>query len=259
MSQSTVHRGTAAALAAAVLLLVGCTAGHPVTKISHPAAGNHLLVRTPVPAGKGTVRAFIAKLQAHAAAPFEAKYLFGADKVPAVIVYAIRPPDVLFSESPMDVNAPRTRIVVNGSGEFRCIQRGTGQAQWTCRQLSKAGAAAQNKNFAVYTAAYWATYLKKVARAATKITRFTMRPDAPPTIVKRARAGGMDCIGFRAGSSGISTICAAAPGILGSVILCRGPGFPMEWYSTSPPASLFQLPPGAKVTMLKGGRQPRAA
>jgi hypothetical protein len=36
----------------------------------------------------------------------------------------------------------------------------------------------------------------------------------------------------------------------------RGPtGFRMEWYITSPPASLFRLPPGATVTRLKPGQQ----
>jgi hypothetical protein len=262
----TGQRGTAAALAAAVLLLLaGCTAGHPVTKISQPVtshhrvASRHLLASTPVPAGKGTVAAFIAKLQAHAATPFEAKYLFGAGKVPATIVYAVRPPDgLLFAESPMS-GKNRTQIVVNGSGEYRCI-RPVGQAQWVCQRLSEASAATQNKTFAIYTAAYWASYLKQVARGAmAKITTFTMPPNAPPWIRERIRDAAMNCIGFRAAKSGISTVCAAAPGILGSVLLCRGHSFPMEWYKTSPPASLFRLPPGARVIGLKGGQQPRAA
>jgi hypothetical protein len=254
MNLSTGHRGTAAALAGAVLLggLAGCGAGHAVTRISHRGARNHPLASTLVAAGKGTVAAFIAKLQARPATPFAAKYLIsGMD--PPVVTYAVRPPgQLLFSESPIVGKGRRTRIVVNGSGEYRCTQRGTGAARWTCQQLSAASAAAQNKNLAVYTAAHWATFLKKVAlAAAAKTTTFTMRADAPPTIGKGAHAGRMSCLGFRSAGTGISTICAAAPGILGSVILCRGPiSFVLERYVTSPPASLFQLPPGAKIIKL---------
>src|SRR5215472_5011345 len=134
MSPSTGQRGTTAALAAAVLL-AGCTAGHTVTKVSHPAAGSHSVASTtgagnhraasaPVAAGKGTVGAFIAKLQAGAATPFEATYI-GFGKVPADIVYAVRPPDgLLFRDSTLaGGEARRTEIVANGSGEYRCVQR----------------------------------------------------------------------------------------------------------------------------------------
>lgn len=268
MSLMTSHRGTAA-LAAGVLLgglaLAGCSAGHAVRKIHHPVAGNdpvagnHLVASTPVTNGKGTVGAFIARLQAAAATPFEAKYLSGG-RVLTVIFYAVRPPDgLLFSESPIVPNGRRIELVKNGSGEYRCTRRGTGQAQWTCQQLTEAGVTAQNKSFASYTAAYWATYLQKVALAArtkaTTFTAFTMPPDAPPTIGKRDRAGPMSCIGFRTAGFGVSTVCAPAPGILGSVFLCQGSvTAPMEWYTTSPPASLFQLPPGAKVTRLNAGQ-----
>lgn len=264
MRQST-SRGGAAALAVAVLLgglcQAGCTgvptARKPAHRVTGAPAADVVAPRGTAPAawmaagtaaGKTVIDSFIARLQAHPATPFEVKYPFGAGKVPAVIFYAVRPPDgLLFSESPVSGKS-RTRIVVNGSGEYRCVQR-TGQARWACQQLTEAGAAAQAKTFAIYTAAYWATYLKNVVRTAgTRVTTLTMRPDAPPTIGKPARAGPMDCIGFRTPGFGVSTICAAAPGILGSVSICQHSiTIPMEWYTTSPPASLFQLPPGAKV------------
>lgn len=260
MSLVTGYRGIGAAVAVAVLMgapgLAGCGAGHAASKVSHPAAGNHPVAGTMAAGGKGTVGAFIAKLQARTATPFEAKYL-RTGKAPAVIVYAVRPPDgLLFSESPIAGRGRRIRVVVNGSGEYRCIQRRTGQAQWTCQQLTGASAAAQNKNFAIYTAAYWATYLKKLPLAArARATTSTMPADAPLTIGKGARAGAMNCIGFRTPGFGVSTICAAAPGILGSVFLCQGSTtIPMEWYTTSPPASLFQMPPGARVAGLKAGQ-----
>jgi len=86
-----------------------------------------------------------------------------------------------------------------------------------------------------------------------------MPANQPPTVRKDARGEGMSCLGFRAAGTGISSVCAAAPGILGSVILCQGPtSFLMEWYVTSPAASLFQLPPGAKI-IGQGAQQRRAA
>lgn len=278
MSPKTGHH-TAAAVAGAVLLaglvLAGCTAGHAVKKASRlaastrppastrpaastRAAANHLVASTPAPAGKGTVGAFIANLQASPAKPFEVKYLLAGlirAKGPDMAVYAVRPPDgLLFSETSL-LGGGR-RIVVNGSGEYRCVQRGTGHGPWTCQQLSEASAATQARKFAVYTAAHWAAYLKKAAFAAgAKATTFTQPADAPPTVRKDARGEGMNCLGFRASRSGISTVCAAAPGILGSVLNCRGASFAMEWYITSPPASLFQLPSGAKVIRLNAGQQ----
>src|ERR1700751_4646256 len=85
MSLSTGHRGTAAALAGALLLgvlvLAGCEAGHAVTKIPHPVAGpplgasRYTVASTPVPGGKGALDAFVARLQAGAATPFEVKYV----------------------------------------------------------------------------------------------------------------------------------------------------------------------------------------
>jgi hypothetical protein len=285
MRLSTGHHGTAAALAAAVLLgaLAGCTGVTTARRPAHRVTGGTAPVgratggpavdivvprgtapRGTAPvgwvgvgtaAGKAAIGAFIARLQARAATPFEAKYLFGTGKVPGATLYAVRlPDDLLFAESP--IVGRGFRIVMNGSGEYRCVQRGTGQGQWACQQLSGASAAAQNRDFAIYTAAYWATYLKKLARgAAARISTSTMRADGPPTIMKRARAGEMNCLDFRTAGFGASTICAAAPGILGSVFLCQGSAtIPMEWYSTSPPASLFQLPPGATVTRLKAGQ-----
>jgi hypothetical protein len=148
--------------------------------------------------------------------------------------------------------------VVNGSGEFLCIQRGTGQARWTCQQLSQASAAAENKTFAIYTAAHWAAYLKTVALAAgTEVTMPAMPAAGSGMTSEGARDAQANCISFRAaGATGFSVICATAPGVLGSVVPCTGPtSFLLQSYNPAPPASLFQLPPGAKVTRLKAGKQ----
>lgn len=264
MSLVTSHHGTAAALAAAVLLgglaLTGCSAGHPVKKVSRPVAGKHLPAGIPVAGGKGTVGAFIAKLQARPARSFEAEYL-GGGKRSGLITYAFRPPDALLfgADTLQRGKDRRTRILVNGSGDYRCVQRGTRHAPWTCQQLTEASAAAQIGDFAVYTTAHWVTYLKAALAAGATATTFTSRVYAPPTFGNRARGDPMGCLSFRTAGTGSSMICAAAPGSLGPVILCKGStSFLLERYITSPPASLFQLPPGAKV-IGQGAQQPRAA
>jgi hypothetical protein len=264
MSPVTGQPGTAAALAAAVVLgglvLAGCTTGHTAKKAPHVGASSQAPARTAVAGPRGTLDGFIAKLQAGAATPFEAEYAYFG-KRPAMIVYAVRPPDgLLFEVIPLAGTGRRTQLVANGSGEYRCAQRGTGHAPWTCQQLSKASAAAQNKSFGIYTAAHWAAYLKTVTLATgAKVTTFTAPPNMAPIIGKGNPVAGMKCIGFRtAGLTGGSTICAAAPGILGSVVGCVNTSIVMHRYITSPPASLFRLPPGAKV-IGQGAQQPRAA
>jgi len=60
----------------------------------------------------------------------------------------------------------------------------------------------------------------------------------------------MSCVDFIAsGVAGTSTICTTAQGILGYVkVASDTTSFEITSYSTSPPASLFELPPGATVT-----------
>ena len=272
MSPVTGQRGTAAALAAAVLLgglvQAGCAAGHPGTKNPHAQAGshpttsnhtvasNHAVPGSSAAASRGTIDAFIATLQARAAMPFEAKYL-ASGKADPEIVYAARPGGLLFAETGLGRKVRRTELVVNGSGEYLC--KSSGHARWTCQQLGRAGAAVQNKTFGVYTAAHWAAYLKAVAFAAgAKVSTFTSRAVVPGLTGKDARhVVGMHCLNVRPpGRVDANMICAAAPGVLGPVVLCTGPtSFLLESYDPAPPASLFRLPPGARVTRLKPGQQ----
>jgi hypothetical protein len=60
----------------------------------------------------------------------------------------------------------------------------------------------------------------------------------------------MNCIDLVArGVTGSSTICSTAQGILGYVkVASNSTSFQITSYSSSPAASLFQLPPGATVT-----------
>ena len=60
----------------------------------------------------------------------------------------------------------------------------------------------------------------------------------------------MNCVDLVAhGVPGTSTICSTSQGILGYVkVASDSTSFQITNYSSSPSASLFQLPPGATVT-----------
>jgi hypothetical protein len=67
----------------------------------------------------------------------------------------------------------------------------------------------------------------------------------------------MTCVDFRAaGIHGVSTICTTSRGILGYVkVAGDSTSFQITSYTTAPPAALFQLPHGAKITHLKTGQK----
>jgi outer membrane murein-binding lipoprotein Lpp len=246
MSLTACHRGTATAVAGAVMLsglaLAGCGVVNEVNKISHTVASN-----------KATIDSFTAKLQSGAATPFEAKYVT-TGSTPATIVYAVQPPKgLLFKESSTSGgnSPPGTEIVVNSSGEYLCSPPGSGHARWTCQKLGKASAAVQNKIFGLYTALHWVAFLRTFALAAG------FAGDKVSTSTTTVNGFTMNCVDFRAsGIPGTSMICSTAQGILGYVKVADDPtSFQIKSYTTSPAAALFQLPAGAKITKLKAGQR----
>ena len=110
----------------------------------------------------------------------------------------------------------------------------------SCQKLGTADAAAQNQIFDIYTPSHWTTFLKDFSLAAglagDKVTSSTMT----------VNGFSMQCVDFDApGVPGTSTICTTAQGILGYVkVATDSTSFEIKSYSASPPASLFQLPPG---------------
>jgi hypothetical protein len=277
MSSISGSRGAAAALAGAILLgglcQAGCTGVSPARKPAHRGgtAASGTAVRVLVPPGNGPrgtapgvmmaagttdgkalIRSFIARLQPGAPTSFEAEYL-PAGRTARKIVYAVgRSGELLFQDTAL-LSGRGRQLVLTASGDYLC--RSPGHARWACQQLDQASAAAQRKAFAVYTAPHWAAYLKTVAFAAGARAA-TFRSANMPRIGKAAPDDGTNCIDVRpAGAVGFNVICAAAPGVLGSVVLCTGrTSFLLESYEPAPPASLFRLPPGATVTRLTAGQ-----
>jgi len=240
-------RRGASTIAAAVLtlgtLLTGCSIIRAVHKAAKTIEGN-----------KTTIDGFTSKIQSGPTKPFEVTYVTTGSS-PATIVYAVDPPSgVTFKDTTTTTGTTTTGsvgsldIIVNASGEYVCsppAAAGSGSASpTTCEKLGKATAAQENQIFDFYTPSHWITFLKDFSLAAgfagDKVTSSSMT----------VNGFGMSCVDFVAkGVPGTSTICTTSQGILGYVkVASDSTSFQIKSYSSSPDPSLFQLPPGAKVT-----------
>jgi hypothetical protein len=204
---------------------------------------------------KAIIDSFNTKLQANQATTFEATYVTTGSS-PATIVYAVHPPKgVAFDDTPTggSGNTSAAHLVVNQSGEFACTQgtaSGSGSSsQWTCDKLGTASASVQNQIFDFYTPSHWIGFLRGFSLAAGLVG------DKVTASTKTVNGFTMNCVDFVAtGVLGTSTICSTSQGILGYVkVAGDSTSFEIKSFTTSPPASLFDLPPGAKVTSSQGG------
>jgi hypothetical protein len=221
-----------AGLMALGALATGCSAINKVKQDVHTVEGN-----------KSTVDSFTKNLQSTTETPFEATYMTTGSS-PATVVYAVDPSSggLAFHETQTGASASNLQLIVNSSGEYACNQSGGGA--WSCQKLGKADAADQNKIFDIYTPSHWVSFLKGVSLVAglagDKVTSSTMS----------LNGFDMNCVDLVAhGVPGTSTICSTSQGILGYVkVASDSTSFQITNYSSSPSASLFQLPPGATVT-----------
>ncbi|HVA02684.1 MAG TPA: hypothetical protein VMU64_02970 [Acidimicrobiales bacterium] len=216
--------------------LTSCGVVSAVRKVEHAVKGN-----------MATIDTFTNKIKSSESTTFEATYLT-TGSAPATVVYAVQPPQGLtFETTPSGASSSTVHIIVNSSGEYSCSAAsgsGTPSGSVSCQKLGSADAAAQNQIFDLYTPAHWTTFLKDFSLAAglagDKVTSSTMS----------VNGFSMQCVDFNAsGVPGTSTICTTAQGILGYVkVATDSTSFEIKSYSASPPASLFQLPPGATIT-----------
>jgi hypothetical protein len=203
-----------------------------------------------VESNKSIIDAFTTKITAGENKAFQATYATTGSS-PTTIIYAVQPPKGLaFKETPTGGSAdssPTVDIIVNSSGEYACSHSGSGAGSsgaWSCERLPGTSATTENKIFDFYTPAHWVAFLRDFSLAAgiagDKVSSSTMTVNGFP----------MSCVDFRAsGVPGTSTICTTADGILGFVkVASDSTSFEIKSYSSSPQGSLFQLPPGAKVT-----------
>lgn len=223
--------------AAALLLVSGCSVINTVNSVRHAVEGN-----------KATIQAFTAGLKNSQAMPFEVTYVTTGSS-PATVVYAVQPPkEVAFKESAQgnSSGASGVNLVANATGEYSCSQSTPGSG-WSCEKLGTASAAAQNQLFNIYTPSHWVAFLTDFSIAAG------LAGDKVTTSSMSVNGFAMKCVDFNAkGIPGTSTICTTQQGILGYVkVASTSASFEIKSYTASPPASDFQLPPGA--TMVNPG------
>jgi hypothetical protein len=241
---ATFRRGRrpAAALAVAAMVAVsGCGAVNAINKIKNAVQGNEAIIDT-----------FAGRMAATSGLAYQATYT-ATGTSPGTVTYAVKPPKLLaFTLVPAVSDSVgglgRTDIVANASGGFSCALVPAPGSGWTCRKLGATAAAAKNKIVSFYTPSHWVTFLQDFSVAAG------FAGDKITTSAKTVNGIRLDCIGFRAsGVPGTSTLCTTSKGILGYVnVVTAAASFEIKSYSPSPPASLFALPRGAKVTRAKG-------
>lgn len=200
-------------------------------------------------ANQAVIDQFTTTLKAGQQPQFEANYVTTGSG-PSRVVYAVRPPgSLLFSAAQSGSGSPlnTARVIINPSGAYACA-RAPG-AGWVCDKLAKNSAAAQKKLLDFYTPAHWVAFLTELALTAgfagDKISRSTMTVNGFT----------MQCVDLRAtGVAGTSKICTTAQHLLGYVqVASVSTGFEIKSYSGSPPAALFDLPAGAKITKARTG------
>jgi hypothetical protein len=253
-------------LIAAAVALAGCSAISKVKTVAQDVNNN-----------RKTMDSFTTKIQSGEAKPFQATYVTSGDN-PTTVVYAVQPPTGLAftstpssgssaGSSPADStpadntpadDAPSVDIIVNSTGEYSCTPPDTsgsaGKGTWACQMLSPGDADSQNAIFDFYTPAHWVNFLKGFSLAAgfagDKVTSSTMT----------VNGFAMSCVDFTApGDPAESTICTTEQGILGYVkVAGDSTSFEIKSYSSSPDASLFELPPGATVTQVQVASSPAA-
>jgi hypothetical protein len=226
------------ALAICGLGISGCSVIKTVSRVVHNVEAN-----------KSTIDAFTTKMSSGEATAFQATYVTTGSS-PTTVVYAVQPPKGLaFKETPSTSNAdnPSVDIIVNSSGEFACTPPSSGSGStWSCDQFPAADATQENKIFDFYTPSHWVNFLRDFSLAAG------FAGDKVSSSKLTVNGFDMSCVDFRAsGVPGTSTICTTAQGILGYVkVASDSTSFEIKSYTASPQSSLFQLPPGAKVTVV---------
>jgi hypothetical protein len=220
-----------AVLVSGASALSACSAISTIKNAIHDIRGN-----------KAVIDGFNSKLNA-APTTFEAVYTTSGT-APATVTYAAQVPnEVAFSLAPSggSGNTAPVHLVQNSSGEYACNQS---SGQWSCAKITGVDAQSQNALIDIYTPGHWVKFLSLFALAAgvagDKVTTSTMS----------LNGFSMNCIDLATpGSAGTSTICTTSQGVLGfAQVTGDSTSFAITSYSSSPPASVFQLPPGAKIT-----------
>jgi hypothetical protein len=214
--------------------LGGCSVVRTINNVRHSVDGNN-----------ATIKIFTQGLKSGEATAFEATYVTTGGS-PTTVTYAVQPPkEVTFMQKANGATSGTSNLdlVSNPTGEYSCTSASSSSG-WSCQKLNKAEAIAQNALVGFYTPSHWVNFLSGFSFVAG------LAGDKVTTSTLTVNGFSMKCVDFRAkGVKGTSTICTTAQNILGYVkVAGDANSFEIKSYSSSPSSSVFQLPPGAKVT-----------
>ncbi len=201
-----------------------------------------------------SLRSLQSEIQKGEKASYEATYeTTGGSGLSNIITFAQEPGGKYAFTEPGTAGSGATDVVGDGKNQYECTQSSAG-AQWTCLQSAEAagtsgyGAAP----FFDFTGAFvygLAEALQvEAAIEGFKVTNSTMSVNGIP----------LKCVSLRGkvnGQEGDYEWCVTSDGILGLARYAGGSAgdgssFEITKLNTSPPASIFEPPPGASFTAL---------
>jgi hypothetical protein len=236
--RAVARRRTATVLAATAALATGLSGCAAVGVVK---AANHS--RQNVEGVRSTLDGFAKSLSTNAPSAFVTTYTTSGHS-PATIRYAVQPPNrIAFSETPSPhagSQASELHLIANPTGEYSCSGS---TARPSCQKLGTARAADLNGIIDVYTPAHYAALLKGVALAAGLAGAHV------GTSLKTVNGFALRCVYYQNPVGGRTTLCVTKAGVIGYAKIGSDPTtLRITSYSASPPAALFTLPPGARLT-----------
>ncbi len=236
--QRTSLRRVVAVPAVVVPLALGLTGCSAITKAVNAVKTVHDVLH-----GSAAINQLSSKISAGDSGPYDVSYVT-TGSAPATISYAADPPtDFAFDDT---TASGELRVFAGSAGQFECNRSGT--ARWACDKTDYAGVNTSKMAYALYSGAYWIDFLKiySVWAALHKVTV----SQATMTV----NGFKLECAVVVSGTKpnqSTSEVCVTSQGILGYVsVAAKSADFEIKSYSPSPPASLFQVPSGATVTVI---------
>jgi hypothetical protein len=227
------------AVAAVVLpLALGLTGCSAITKAVNAVKTVHDILH-----GSAAINQLSSKISAGDSAAYDVSYVT-TGSAPATINYAADPPtDFAIDDT---TASGELRVFAGSAGQFECNRSGT--ARWACDKTDYSGVNTSKMAYALYSGAYWIDFLK-IYSAWAALHKVTVSQST-----MTVNGFKLECAVVVSGTKpnqSTSEVCVTSQGILGYVsVAAKSADFEIKSYSPSPPASLFQVPPGATVTVI---------
>ena len=196
--------------------------------------------------GDAAISSLSSKISASDTKAYAVTYLTTGSP-PVTTVYAASPPhDFAFTTT---LSGSHIDVFASSAGEYGCNRASApGSMGWTCLKLEGTAIDTYKAMYALYSGAYWIDFLKlySVAAALHGVTI-----SSSSITVNGFKLQCAVVVSGKAPNQTTSKVCVTSHGILGYVsVAAKAADFEIKSYSSSPAASLFQLPAGATVTTI---------